>query len=167
VTSDTSQLEGKKGIGVSVAPPEVTSFLQRSHPKQASETHILHNFRNTGPKLFKVSEFRTQEGQQVPCAGSRVAKRFHQCSATPRKKPWAQWYDFRPRVPHYHNHKGRLGNADFFFIETAFAFALLYAPKDKSCRIIEHGAGLRSTARSNCAGNEGRRATQIDDHGPL
>jgi hypothetical protein len=26
---------------------------------------------------------------------------------------------------------------------------------------------LRSTARSNCAGNEGRRATQIDDHGPL
>jgi len=63
VTSDTSQLEGKKGIGFSVAPPEVTSSPQRSHPKQSSETQILRNFRNTGPKLFKfkVSEIRTQE----------------------------------------------------------------------------------------------------------
>jgi hypothetical protein len=29
----TSQLEGKMGIGVSIAPPEVKSFPQRSHPK--------------------------------------------------------------------------------------------------------------------------------------
>jgi len=60
VTSDTSQLEGKKGIEFSIAPPEVTSSPQRSHPKQASETQIPRNFRNNGPKLFKVSEIRTQ-----------------------------------------------------------------------------------------------------------
>jgi hypothetical protein len=61
VTSDTSQLEGKKGIEFSIAPPEVTSFPQRSHPKQASENHILRNFRNTGPKLFEVYEIRTRD----------------------------------------------------------------------------------------------------------
>jgi len=52
VTSDTSQLEGKKGIGFSIAPPEVTSSPQRSHPTQASEIQIFRNFRNTGPKFF-------------------------------------------------------------------------------------------------------------------
>ena len=27
----------------------------------------------------------------------------------------AQWYDVRPRVPHNHNHKGKLGNAGLLF----------------------------------------------------
>jgi hypothetical protein len=53
VTSDTSQLEGKKWIGFSIAPPEVTSSPQRSHPKQVSETQFVRNFRNAGPKLFR------------------------------------------------------------------------------------------------------------------
>jgi len=52
LASDTSQLKGKKGIGISIAPPEITSSPQRSRPKQASETQIVRNFRNTGPKLF-------------------------------------------------------------------------------------------------------------------
>jgi hypothetical protein len=52
VASDASQPEGKRGIGFSVRPPEVTSPIQCSHLKQATETHILRNFRNTGLKLF-------------------------------------------------------------------------------------------------------------------
>jgi hypothetical protein len=60
VASGKSQLKGKKGIGFSILPPEVVSSPQRRHLKQASGTHIPRNFRNTGPKLFWVSEIRTQ-----------------------------------------------------------------------------------------------------------
>ena len=77
-----------------------------------------------------------------------------------KKKPWAQWYDVRPRVPHGHNHKGKPGNAGLLF-SLKLLLPLLYCirPETKSCRIIEHGVGLRSTARSDCAGNEGTACT--------
>ena len=73
-----------------------------------------------------------------------------------KKKPWAQWYDVRPRVPHGHNHMGKLGNAGLLF-SLKLLLPLLYCirPERKSCRIIEHGVGLRSTAGNNRAGNKG------------
>jgi hypothetical protein len=47
-----------------------------------------------------------------------------------KKRPWAQWYDARPHVPHGHNQEGELGNAGLFFsIVTVLAFNLLHAPR--------------------------------------